>query len=368
MSYKQKIKRVMMQIPMGESILLPTVKFVYRYIAHPQNFLSGIKKWAIEKREADYILKRIQADDFDEAIIVYDLKVSPPTYGDFFYVVMIARFFLTIGKKVRFYIINTEYREDTLAAYGHNGTDALLSRLLELPNVLLKNKNMQMTVTTLDNVLETIRKFAFVKSTMVVFQNKVIKRQSIYNHSYNLINRLVSSLDNQSLFKYLLNSYDFVGLPHLQYPDISYITWGARYSDKWGFQRNLTEQEIANIYKSLKNKFPHHEIMIVSDETGCDHFREVFQRLRLPCLFSKDFSKTFMGDCALVLGSDYYFQLRGGGIGLAPMFSILPYNIICYPVHERVWKKNGITVWAQKDQVWKTAAEGLPEVSPSVMK
>lgn len=356
--YKEAIKKHILNLPFGESVLLPVARFILLH-----KYYVKMRKRLYEKREADYLLKRLRADDFEEAVIVYDLKVSPPTYGDFFYVVMIARFFLIIGKKVKFIIINSEFRKDTLNAYADEECHELVVRLSELLEIILKEKNCDTQIMCWHDWAKTIDKFEKAEKVLIVFKHKVINRVSIYDHCFNLINRLVSPLDSDQLNKFLLSKDDIASSVHIKYPPMPYITWAARYSTKWGFRRNIEDNEFIEIYTSLHALYPSCAIMIVSDEIGCNYFKKLAQKNNLPSLFSKDFSGTFMGDCALVLGSDYFFQLRGGGISLAATYSSLPYCIICELVHEAAWKKNGLTVWAHDKQIWKKGTEGLPALS-----
>ncbi|MEE9910674.1 MAG: hypothetical protein K4571_03020 [Deltaproteobacteria bacterium] len=357
MKYKQKIKEIILRLPKGETVWFPAVQFVRKHVFHP---FYTMKKEYDEKKEADYILKRMQADDFAEAILVYDAKVSPLTYGDFFNMVMLARYFSMVGKKAKLYILAGEYREDMLEAYGYSSAKSFINNLLELPHVLLSGEKEKISITVFDHFTEMMDACKNKPATIVVFRNEVFKRESVYKHYFNLINILISPDDIQMLDKFLLDRNDMGSIKNIQYPSKPYITWGARYSEKWAFYRNLDAGEMVHIHAELKKMFPDHDVMIVSDAKGCAYFREIAQKHHLPCLFSKDFSKTFMGDCALVVGSDYYFQLRGGGIGVAAMFSNVAHCIICTPGNEKVWQKKGITRWARKNQIWITGRTGLP--------
>jgi len=64
------------------------------------------KKIFYEKREAERIIQGIFSGEIKKALIVYDIKVSPPTYGDFFYMVMLARYFVSQNLYVNFVVID----------------------------------------------------------------------------------------------------------------------------------------------------------------------------------------------------------------------------------------------------------------------
>ncbi len=350
--YKEAIKKYIQHLPFGESVLLPVARFTLQ-----QKYYVKMRKRLYEKREADYILKRLKSNDFDEAVIVYDMKVSPPTYGDFFYVVMIARFFLIMGKKVKYFIINSEFRKDTLDAYNDEGCNGLVVRLSELPEVILKDKNCDTQITKWHDISKKMDKFEKGGKALIVFKHKVKNRESIYNHCFNLSNHLASSMDNNQIEKFLLQKNEIGSRVNIKYPQTPYITWAARRSEKWGFDRNIIDNDFIEIYTSLHSLYPTCAIMIVSDEIGCNYFKKLARKNNLPCLFSKDFSSTFMGDCALIIGSDYFFQLRGGGICIAAVYSSLPYHMIFEPVHEAVWGKNRLAVWSHDKQIWEKETE-----------
>lgn len=350
------MKELIQKFPFGESVFLPIASAILR----PNRTLYYMTKGLYEKREADYILRRIQLNDFEETVIVYDFKASPPTYGDFLYVIMIARFFLSLDKKVFFFIIDSDFRKDSHNAYNSDELIGLVDRLLELPNILLKGNKIHMHRICWSEFNFLYKNIKKNNHSLIFFKQKVEKRKPIYNHSFNLLNRLVQSLGIDQISKVPIFKDELKNKVQIKYPQMLYITWGARYSEKWDFSRNTTEDEFVRIYKSLNLIYSKHSIMIVSDEIGCTYFKKLSYKYGFSCIYSKDFSKTFMGDFVLILNSDFFFTLRGGGISTAAIFSHIPYCIIAYPVHETIWKKNGIAVWTQNNQFFKKSDRGLP--------
>ena len=118
----------------------------------------------------------------------------------------------------------------------------------------------------------------------------------------------------------------------------------------WAEERNTNDQEFPIIIDKLKSLFPHHAIMVVSDSMGCSYFKAVAQKAGINLLYSKDYSPTFLGDGALLLGGEYHFELRGGGIGVFALFSNLPYEFIIPLVHEIEWREGKVTSWATEEQ------------------
>lgn len=356
-NYKNMIKKSIIKLPFGESLLLPTIQYTYSLV-NVNFWIDRARKDFKEKKEAKRILNCLEQNNFDTVLIVYDMKVSAPTFGDFMYLVMVARFFITIGKKVKFIIIDSDFREDTLKAYpDHDERKKLVTKFKELPEVLLDSKNCDIQILHWNDFYEFIKEQE--SEILCLFKDKIKIREPIYIHSFNLCNLLASYLKNGQINNFLLNKEEIASKVRVKFPQSPYITWACRYSIKWSFERNINEIEFINIYNLLQNKFPNKQIMVVSDEIGCSYFKKISQKNNLSCLFSKDFSDTFMGDCALVIGSDYFFQLRGGGIATAAIYSTVPYYIIVGTVHEKVWKKKGIALWSHENQIFKTSTNGM---------
>ena len=131
-----------------------------------------------------------------------------------------------------------------------------------------------------------------------------------------------------------------------------YVTLACRYSKKWGFERNLSDKEFLSMCERLRQTYPHYPTMIVSDQIGCDYFYQLAQKNNIDILFSKKYSQSFLGDCALILGSEFYLQVRGGGTGVFPMFSAVPYEIVTPLVHEVMWSKSKVLSFQNATQLF----------------
>ena len=114
----------------------------------------------------------------------------------------------------------------------------------------------------------------------------------------------------------------------------------------------MPENEFISMYSQIRIKYPHHLVMIISDQVGCNHFRKLSDKHNLYTLFSKDFSQSFLGDAALILNSDCFFQLRGGGIAIIPMFSVMPYEITCPLGNEVMWSKSKVLSFQRESQLY----------------
>ncbi|MDP7050192.1 MAG: hypothetical protein QF721_12125, partial [Verrucomicrobiota bacterium] len=126
--------------------------------------------------------------------------------------------------------------------------------------------------------------------------------------------------------------------------------------------RNLTETEFNTIYEFLRCKFKNHSLLIISDDVGCKHYKTYTDKWNYEILFSKDYSPDFLGDANLLLRSEFYFALRGGGISSFAIYSNIPYMIICPIIHDISWKPGQYVPWQTKQQVLIEATILMPEI------
>ena len=94
--------------------------------------------------------------------------------------------------------------------------------------------------------------------------------------------------------------------------------------------------------------------MIISDKTGCEIAKTWSKSNNLNLLFSKDFSENFLSDISLLAKSVFYFQFKGGGMGLIAS-SISDLNQVqswtFYGRKETPFKKNKVFNWLKNHQI-----------------
>lgn len=346
---KKRIKKYLENLPygFGVRVLIPPARFVLvlrrLYILY--------KKINGEEKEARRILHALRNGKIKKTLVVYDNLVSPPTYGDFLCAVMLARYFTSQDIVTSFVIVDGDYRENWSVLNEAEKKQRVVD-YTQIANLLL------------DPVLATVEVLSWPQlqariqdsgdsSLDIPFCGKVLTRARVYSHTFNALCHLCSKSSQDHLDRFSLSFEELAGKVAFKKPEQPYITWACRYSMKWGFGRNMNDRDFLQIYSRLKSLYPRHAIMVVSDKVGCNHFREIANQHGLPCLFSKDYSETFMGDGALVLGSSFYYQDRGGGIDIVPIFSALPYEIRTPMGMGNVaeWQKDVVTSWANDQQV-----------------
>jgi hypothetical protein len=326
---------------------IPTQVKLYYYKLRVY-FRYYFEKWPHERLELCKLKLQIKFSKKKSAIVVYDCMCSPPTYGDFLMVLMLGRYFLAKNISLKFFIITGKYREDwdVLNEVDKNN---LLKDYIDLAHSILDIGRSAILVGDFNN-------FQMNESSdaIVPFSSKVKIRESIYYYCISLANSLCAKESKLFFEKFLLSKQKFCESLDMIVPDFPYITWHCRHSVKWDFSRNITEQKFLEIHTQLVGLYPSHKIMIVSDEIGCGHFKEICIKNNISCLFSKDFSRNFLGDLKIIVASDYHFMFTGGGISLISMYTSMPYEFI-YKHYEAPWRFNRMTSWATNQQIFQPA-------------
>jgi hypothetical protein len=312
--------------------------------------LDRKKKIREEIIEAKRIIRTIASNDIQQVIIVFDNLVSPPTYGDYIYVVMLARYFIKRSIVVNFLIVDGEYRSDW-SSLNEKEKQFHVSYLVEIAKTLMNCPMVKIEVLKFRE-LESRLEDNTCAGCFIPLRERIMGRVEIYSSSFNILNHLMSVAEKNFRDRFLLSYHEIAGKVKFESPALPYITWHCRYSEKWGENRNTGDDKFLQIYVKLKSLYPKHAIMVVSDEIGCNHFRELAYSLGLECIFSKDYSPTFMGDGALVLGSDFYYQFRGGGVCVFPFFGKVLYEMHVPMNNEIEWEKGKATSWATDRQIF----------------
>ena len=339
---KKLIRKILVTIPIVRDI----VTYRDRY-----------RKRTFEKKESVRILNSLDVYGIQKVVIVYDYSISPPTYGDYFDVLMLARYFVTLEINVDFVIIDGQYREDWGLSDKKSKSEMMLLHINSAKLILDKSySNIEVLQWT-----EFKKKyFDLVDSELYLPCRDGIFTRTIplYAHAYNITNYLCAEHDKDFADKFLLSYEMLIDKVEITMPTKPYITWGCRYNKAWGQDRNLTEIEFLKIYSRLRNLYPGHEIMVVSDLVGCEYFKSIAGQNNIQCLFSKDYSNNLFSDGVLILGSAYFYILRGGGISVFPEFSRMPHEIVRLLIHRSAWLDGRVASWASNDQVCRPLLPG----------
>ena len=332
--------------------LLPQwLQDILRYFKYPLRSYEKLVKNHNEKKEARRISQGIGKGIIKKVLIVYDNLCSPPTYGDYIGVIFLARYFTSQDIAVTFVIVDEEYRSDWCDLNIEERKKVVMN-YINIANLLLDPKLASVEALTSTQLQARVRT-CLANGIDVPFLDNVISRVQVYSHTFNTLNNLCARARQNHLDRFLLTFDELSGKVTFTKPNNPYITWHCRYSVKWGLERNTGDEEFLRAHTRLKSLCAHYSIMVVSDTVGCNYFRQIARQYNLDCIFSKDYSDSLMGDGALILGSAYFFEIKGGGINLFPIFSKIPYEIVINTVHEREFIFGKLTSWASKDQLFR---------------
>lgn len=281
--------------------------------------------------------------------IVYDLLVSPPTYGDFIYTLMVCRYFLAKEFNVEFIIINSNLRSDWKNLEDNGKSKELIDSLFLLANELTK-EFLNITIV----LVKWTEYIKIKKNIFILFKEDVLKRRPLYHMNFNLFSKLLQNANILIVEKVLLKSNSDITLETLNKIGITskYIVWPCRFNKLWGSERNLTTTEFIQIGSFLLENFTKHKILVLSDDEGCQHYKKISEENNLKLNFSKPFTNSFIDDMNLLLNSSFVFQLRSGGIGMTTWFTKIPYLMFVPLANEKYFKKNKFVSWSTDSQLF----------------
>jgi len=284
-------------------------------------------------------------------IIVIDTFCSPPTYADVGFAAFFARYLTRIGFQVNFYYICSEFREDwndlpernNKKAFFAEQQFAFLQAIINSPECIASKLSWAEFVEDLNS--------SYPKKCMP-FDKFIKVRRGAYHcfgRLHNMIfNRLKSIFDVDFLFSY----EEFSDQINKKCPPTNkYITVGARYSTYWDIERNLKPHEFLQTISLLNSRFPSHDIMILSCDSGCEYFRTILEDNSINVLFSDAYSDNLLGDASLLLKSDFFYILRGGGISWFAQCSNVPFE--CYQDADQsmLFRHNKLFAWNNNYQI-----------------
>ena len=279
-----------------------------------------------------FLIKKL--DYKSKIVVVYDLSASPLTYGDYFQILLLARFFLFLNKEVHLILVKDQLRMDSYnpkTNLPYPIKNKILNELKELSYLfckVLKGKFIyeELSWFVTYKYLEDIKN---LKSVFIYKEKKVLKRLPFYKSNFETIVHLSALLSPEMLKNYLLSIEQF---KNFKVPkEISskpYIVFNVRMNTSRP-QSNTSNQIFEDVIKQLQSNYPSHQVLVVSDEVGCKYFSDLATTKSIKCFFSKKLipNGKFIDDALLVLGADYYVQINGGGISIIREFCQKPYFI-----------------------------------------
>jgi len=293
--------------------------------------------------------------------IIYDNRVSPPTYGDLYNVIMLARLLALRGSEINFILVDDKRRRTDWSKLNQTQQSEFVREQSELARFLLPPHVSVQRV----NPHDTLQDLPEGGESFTLFATRVGGQEPIYQ-LVPLLLRALSTKHLRSLPDEFLLSQEQLGdsAPNTQHLT-PYIAWHVR-RGLWSEERDSDDTTIESDFRQLRELFPHHKIMILSSPIGIAHAMNVLSRSgHLDCedspstrVFGQP-ENGFINAIPWVLGADFYFQRRGGGAGQIAIFSGVPY---LYISNDRISAlllgkiRKRIVPWARSDQVFSLKA------------
>ena len=228
---RKKIKAALEALPygMGSNFVLPMLKWGW-YVFVERGLIRGLindlRRKQVVRNEANKIKLAI-INGAKQAVIVYDNLVSPPTYGDYLWVVLLARYFQASGVYVTFYIVDSEYRRDWEALSYIQGNN-FVEEQVGLAEALLSFNSATIRRISWNSL--QVKSLIASADTIVPLFESIQNRDSAYGDYLILLNYLLCGAA-KTVLEGVLFSYEGIqsraALKPLQKP---YVTWHYRRS------------------------------------------------------------------------------------------------------------------------------------------
>jgi len=241
--------------------------------------------------------------------IVYDLKTSPPTYGDFYSVVMLGRFLSMSGYKINLIILES-----------HKPYKYITKLSTPIQIVIKEYKKIAFLLLPQNTSIQTSGSL-FPINTGIFFDTSIL-----FFHSPYILELLIKKYKWPIPNNFLLKPKSNIKAP--------YIAWHVRNS-KYDQSRNNNESSIIRDFNTLSSVFSKHSIMLFGDDTSLKSTFSILRKHKNLGTVSfhkkqliKQPAKSFSECIDYLLGCDFYFQRAGGGIGAVLFYSRKPYLVI----------------------------------------
>lgn len=288
-----------------------------------------IKQLAL--REAAVIIRLLFEDPTHLCSFEYDNSTSPPTYGDLFQVLMLARYLSLSGLKVEFVFVDSGNRRSDWMALSSSDQDSFLLEQVDLARALLP---APVAIRIAESRLESSSGLTEGGSYRIL-SGLLDQGSPIYPATPSLLDVLARSRQLTQPSGFLLDK-NADNTPISPLPPVTgpYVAWHVR-QGYWNPDRDSTDAAMIRDFQELRQLFPSHSIMLFSTGHGIERALAVLEKAHLldsmrDCRLSITGQPVpgFVAAIPYILNADFYFQRLGGGIAMVPIFSYIPYLIL----------------------------------------
>jgi len=324
-------------------IYLPFFSIIHR------NYLFGTQMILARKVTKSFNFT-IKKQPNSTVIIKYDHSSSPPTYGDYFVILMIARFVSMSGHKVRFEIIDLIRSGNVWNALNTDTQDLLVLDQIKLAQEFL-TEDCQIVIYgkfTNESTYSPKKNLSSIMDEIEIYSN------SFYQWAPYFLHLLIAKHEWPIPTGFLLEAKS-------KRPEFRFVAWNVRKSI-WANYRDTHLSSLMRDFAEIRELFPAHSIMILSNKEGIDFAvtelkmsDPTFGELLAQGIVLTQPNDGFRGGIDWILHSDFYFQRSGGGMGIAAIFSSIPY--VQYSIEKTSFfghhRNRKITPWSAEDQIFK---------------
>lgn len=288
-------------------------------------------------------IKRKIKSNKKNLIIVFDFETNNPTFGEYIFYLVLAKFCEIKKKKIEIILITSFTKKSNFNLLSKKKILIFKNEIKKLTFLFLK-KNF----TEYSDFNKFIKDYQS-KNENILFSNFIFKRKEFHRYFLQIFN-----------FLFFIEKSNFINKIGLTRKKVKinqklrkikpYITWHIRKNNKWGNYNN-TKEEILKITNYLKNNKKKHSILILSDKNTCRWARKILNNID-NIYYSDTVANGFTESAKALINSDYFFQFKAGGLTHIAYFADVPYKIISYSnPHDKSFSKKKFLSWQQDNQI-----------------
>ncbi len=287
-------------------------------------------------------IKKIVNSDIKNISIVFDFQSTPPTYGEFVYYLVLAKYFKLKRKKVEIILISNFNKKSLFRIIDKKKIFLFKEEIKKLTSFYMKINLVE--YKSFNNFIKDYQN----KKKNILFNFFISRRISIYQTYLPLLNYI---LQNEK--KNFINKLKFTKDKNLKIKNLEkikpYIAWHIRKNKSWGNYNN-NNNEIIKIANYLNSQKRNYKILILSDRNGCIWARKILKNFK-NIYYSDKLANGFTEAAKALINSNYYFQFKGGGLTTIAYFSNIPYKIISYITpHDKKFSNRKFLSWQLDNQ------------------
>jgi hypothetical protein len=319
------------------------------------------------RHEAHVLVSQFLEDPTQLFSFEYDNSTSPPTFGDLFQVLMLARYLSLSGLIIEFVFVDSGNRRSDWMALSRSEQDRFLTEQVDLARELLPPT----VAIRVDESRHVAADCATRSNSYKVLVHLLDQGRPIYPATPSLLHSLASSKQLPQPSGFLLDEdTEHLLVSPLPWVPGPYVAWHVR-QGSWDPARDSTDAAMIRDFLELRQLFPSHSVMIFSTNNGINGALSALDHANLlGAMHDRGLAVTgqpvtgFSAAIPFILGADFYFQRRGGGIAMVPIFSHVPYLIISGDGNYYYGRKGSRLVpWANAQQRFIVAPYAVDSIS-----